>query len=421
MRRLAFLSLLLACGHPAREPPFIVRVALWGPLGTLTPESGNTGSLAVIAQPLVFEPLARFDANGGLVPVAAARIDATSQHRCRVWLRKESTFSDGAPLTEEDVVASFAGKARVTLDEGALAIESLDAGMPIDILITTVMIHRGSGAGALGTGPFVVASASGSEIRMVRRRPAPHGVSEVRLVPYATPQEAFAHTLKGDANLLVDLDPRWLEFFRGVPTLQLVRSPGVATDAVAFSMKLPRSERKALAALLETDEVRNAAYGTGECAEPPGADATSVRLPAGPKLGILTWGPFERLGRVVRRALGPRAGELVHLPPRDELARIRSRNFDLMTLRPLSWPPAALSLNWHSGVADNPNGYSNPAVDHALDAHDWRAARAALRDDPPAAFICTRDRVAVMDARIRNPAPGSGDLMETLSQWEVSQ
>jgi hypothetical protein len=393
---------------------------LWGPLGTLTPETGNTGSLAAIAQPLVFEPLARFDAGGGLVPVAASKIEAQSQHEIRVWLRKESTFSDGSALTDDDVIASFAGKARITRDQGGLTIDSVDPGTPIEILLTSVLIHRGSGGRALGTGPFVVAAASGSEIRMVRRQPAPRKVSEVRLVPYATPKEAFAHTLKGDANLLVDLDPRWLEFFRDVPTLQLVRAPGRSTDAVVFNMKLPHAERKALAAVLETDEVRNAAYGAGECAEMP-SGTTRVRVPAGPKLEVLTWGPFERLGRVVRRTLGPRAGELVHLPPRELLARIRSHQFDLVAYRPLSWPPAMMSLNWHSGTEDNPNGYSNPAVDRALDAHRWAAARAALRDDPPAAFICTRDRLAVMDARIENPALGSGDLMETLPVWEVSE
>jgi hypothetical protein len=393
---------------------------LWGPLGTLTPETGNTGSLATIAQPLVFEPLARFDANGGLLPVAASRIEAASQHEIRVWLRKERTFSDGNALTDDDVIASFAGKARIARDRDALVIESLDPGTPVEILITSVLIHRGSGGRALGTGAFVVAAASGSEIRMVRRQPAARRVSEVRLVPYATPKEAFAHTLKGDANLLIDLDPRWLEFFRGIPTLQLVRSPGRSTDAVVFSMKLPHAVRKALAASLETDVVRDAAYGPGECAEMPGG-TTHVHVAPGPKLGILTWGPFERLGRVVRRTLGPRGGQVIHLTPRDVLDRVRSRDFDLVTYRPASWPPAMMSLSWHSGTPDNPNGYSSPAVDAALDAHHWAEARAALRDDPPAAFICTRDRLAVMDARIKNPELGSGDLMETLPAWEISE
>ncbi|MGE5049133.1 MAG: hypothetical protein ACM3PC_11220 [Deltaproteobacteria bacterium] len=374
----------------------------------------------MIAQPLVFEPLARFDANGGLVPVVASRIEAVSQHGIRVWLRKDRTFSDGTPLTDDDVIDSFANKARIARDRDALFIESLDPGTPIEILLTSVLIHRGSGAGALGTGAFVVVAASGPEMRLARRQPAERKVNEVRLVPYATLKEAFAHTLKGDANLLVEVDPRWLEFFRDVPTLQLVRSPGDTTAAVVFNMKLPRAERKAMAALLETDEVRNAAYGAGECAEMP-SGAKHVHVPPGPRLGILTWGPLERLGRVVRRTLGPRAGEHVHLSPAEVLARMRSREFDLLALRSVSWPPAMMSLIWHSGARDNPNGYSNPALDRALDAHQWAAVRAALREDPPAAFICTHDRLALMDARIRNPASGSGNLMETLPASEISE
>ncbi|HEY5675945.1 MAG TPA: hypothetical protein VIR81_04130, partial [Myxococcales bacterium] len=161
MRRLLLASLLLACGRPVQPPAFILHVALWGPLGTLTPGTGNTGSLAEIAQPLVFEPLARFDANGGLLPVVASRIEPTSQHAVRVWLRKESTFSDGTALTDNDVVESFAGKARMTRDGDALVIESLDPGTPIEILLTNVLIHRGSGDRALGTGRFVVVAADG--------------------------------------------------------------------------------------------------------------------------------------------------------------------------------------------------------------------------------------------------------------------
>ena len=66
-------------------------------------------------------------------------------------------------------------------------------------------------------------------------------------------------------------------------------------------------------------------------------------------------------------------------------------------------------------------GYSNPALDSAIDAGDWAAAEAALHDDPPAAFICTRDQLAVVDARIRNPKLGPYDLLETLPDWEVTQ
>jgi hypothetical protein len=83
------------------------------------------------------------------------------------------------------------------------------------------------------------------------------------------------------------------------------------------------------------------------------------------------------------------------------------------------WPPSAMALIWRTGAPNNLVGYSNRAVDHAIDAGDWKAARAALREDPPAAFVCTRDHLAVFDARIKNPTLGPFDILETLPDWEV--
>jgi hypothetical protein len=421
VRRLVLISVLFACGSPPARQPFLLRVAMWGPLGKLTPESGDTDSLAVIAQPWVFEPLARFDAAGELVPVLAWRIAALQGGRFQVELRKDRTFSDGAGVTTDDVVNSFEGKARISAANGGLTIESVDRAMPIEALLTDVHIHRDHGGQVLGTGPFAVSAASASELRLVRRRTDPGKVDEVRILAYATPREAFAHTLKGDANLIPDLEPRWVEFFGGVPSLKIVRSPGHFTDSVLFNLRLSRSERLDLAARLESNDIRDAAYGPGECAETKSGTSPAARIPPGAALEVMTWGPFERLGSAARRSLGPRAGALTNLTPLEVLARLRAGQFDLVTVRPPVWPPSAISLAWHSGARDNLSGYSNPAVDRALDARDWAAARAAMRADPPAAFICTRDRLAVVDARIKNPTLGPGDLLETLPDWEVSQ
>jgi len=103
------------------------------------------------------------------------------------------------------------------------------------------------------------------------------------------------------------------------------------------------------------------------------------------------------------------------------LARIKERRFELVTARPLMWPRNTLTLSWRTGSPENQFGYSNPAVDRALDAGDWDAAEKALRADPPAAFICTRQHIAVVDSRIKNPELGPYDLLQTLPEWEVAQ
>jgi hypothetical protein len=44
-----------------------------------------------------------------------------------------------------------------------------------------------------------------------------------------------------------------------------------------------------------------------------------------------------------------------------------------------------------------------------------------LQDDPPVAFICTPERLAVVDSRIKNPQVGPYGYLETLPDWEVEE
>ena len=79
------------------------------------------------------------------------------------------------------------------------------------------------------------------------------------------------------------------------------------------------------------------------------------------------------------------------------------------------------SLLLHSGALWNSTHYANAAVDAALEQGDWTRVLDALDSDPPYAFICTRERIAIADARIKNPQLGPWGLLETLPDWEVSE
>src|SRR6266550_1670687 len=136
---------------------------------------------------------------------------------------------------------------------------------------------------------------------------------------------------------------------------------------------------------------------------------------------IQSWRPYERLALAARRALGDRGGEITHATPQETISRLKTRHFDLVTARPIAWPPSALALAWRTGSESNFVGYSNPEVDRAIDAGDWARAESALREDPPAALVCTRNHIAVIDVRIKNPTLGPYDLLETLPEWEVAQ
>lgn len=397
----------------------MLRIAVWGPLGSFP--SGNGPGLASIAEPWVFEKLVTVDARGELAPALAARVERLPENLIRMQLRTGATFSDGAPVTEDEVARSLESSGLdVRREQGALVVGSREKGMPADALLLQTHVAREAGGKAVGSGPYVVASRTEAELRLVRRQPEPGRIQEVWVIAYASPRDAFSHTLKGDANMLVDLESRWLEFFTDVPSLRMVQGVGHSTDAIMFNGEQPRAERVQLARLLASQRVRDLAYGDGECTEKDAGDP-AIAPPPGPPLRLLSWGPFERLALSARRALGERGGEVSQLAPQEVLGRLRSRNYDLVAGRPFRWPPSSIALVWRTGAPGNASGYSNPALDRAIAAADWAAAEAALRDDPPAAFICTRSQLAVVDSRIRNPKLGPYEVLETLPDWEVAQ
>jgi hypothetical protein len=394
---------------------------MWGPLGRLTPleEPG----LASIAVPWVFEKLASVDASGELRPVMAASVTRIDGRSLRIELQHDVVFADGTPVRDADVVRSLGAVGlRVESAEGALIVASRDNGIPTDALLVRAPVYREAGGNFIGSGAFSLAAQSDTELRLVRRKPLPNKVNDVRVIAYPTPRDAFAHTLKGDANTIVDLEPRWLEFFRGVPTLQVVHGTGHSTDAIMFNLHIPREERLQMVSALASERVRQLAYGDAECAESkmPGSDAEQT-IRTGPALRVLSWGPFERLALAARRTLGERGGELSTVAPMEALSRLKTRDFDLFTVRPLMWPPSALAFNWRTTSPENFTGYSNAAFDRAVDASDWAAANRALREDPPAAFVCTREHLAIVDARIKNARLGPYEVLETLPDWEVAQ
>ena len=422
MRKLVLVIVLVACAPPQHRDSLVVRVAMWGALGPLKPLSDDP-TLATIAFPWVFERIGAFDESGHLRPALAATIEPPlSRFEMRFTLRQGATFSDGSPVSESVVIQSLAASGlHAEVKAGALLVESRDRMIPIEVLLNRAPIYHEVDGQFLGSGPFAVAEQNEREMRFVRRRPDRGRINDVRFIAYKEPHDAFAHTLKGDANLILDLEPRLREFFEGVPSLRVIRGAGRSTDAIIFNLDLSRDERARLAAVLESDQVRDLAYGRGECAESREAHEEPKPLPPGRALNIVAWGPFERLAVAARRALGDRGGEVILTTPRDALDRVKRRQYDTFTARPLKWPPSAMFLLWHSGSSENLVGYSNPAMDRALDSGDWVAAERTMRSDPPAAFICTRDHLAVVDTRIKNPVLGPSEVLETLPDWEVAQ
>ena len=418
MRWLSLFGVVLACSPSRSQRVFAVNVAVWGPLDPIGPASA---SASTYAQYWVYEIIGRFDAEGKLVPALASLIEPRGGGRAYVELRPDHFFSDGAPVTAADVERSLRANGMRMVPSGpGFIIERLQQALPLEVLLARSLIFREKAGRLLGSGPFAVAEQSDERIRLVRRHPVPNRIGEVTLISYPTPRDAFTHTLKGDANLIPEPDPGWVEFFEGVPRLRVVHGEGRQTDSIAFNARLAKSARIALAQAIGSNTVRDLAFGPG-CAEARNRATPEAPVPPGAKLDILSWPSLERFALAVRRRLGERGGEILAVQPAEAVARAAQGKFDLIPIRALVWPPSMAALLWRTGSRENLVGYSNAAVDKALDVEDWRAAEAALRDDPPAAFVCTRDRLAVIDARIKDPTLGPYDLLETLPDWEVGE
>jgi hypothetical protein len=397
-----------------------LRVAVSGSLDRVSPETAAPNRSA-IAQNWVYEPLARIGPVGDIVPALASKVEIVGDRELRAWPRQDVRFSDGTLLTFEDVATSLArNQLRVRRDGESLLVDSDNPALPTELLLARSLVFRRVGERLLGTGAFVVEEEDQSHVLLVRRQREPGRIDRVLLQAYPLPKDAFAHMLKGDADLLPHPEARWLEFFEGVPRLRIVRALGTHANVVAFNLhRLSRAERVALAHVLASNEVRKLAFGNA-CLARADEPATEP-IPPGRPFDVVALPVFERFALAIRRALGERGGDVRLADLQNYFSVMQSGDFDMVAAAPLIWPPVMSVLVWRTGAPSNVLGYSNPRVDAALDARDWRGAQRALDEDPPAAFVCNPDRIAVVDARIKNAELGPYDLLETLPQWEVAQ
>jgi hypothetical protein len=254
--------------------------------------------------------------------------------------------------------------------------------------------------------------------------PAPGKIAEVLLLGFPSPRDPFARTLAGDADLLIVDDPKQLEFFDGVARLRVIRGHGANAIAVAMGLqRFDSATRSAIAAALPIASISRLVFGdhcppfapgvVGATAPPPrrNLEMTVIRQDLA----------LEHMALAVARALGRHGGDVRAVSVSDALKLLKGQDFDLMVIRPLVWPPSAAALVWASDSPYNQLSYRNPNVDAALKAGDWARALQALRDDPPVAFICTPERLAVVDSRVKNAQVGPYGYLETLPDWEIAE
>ena len=422
MRHLLLAACVLgvAC-TPLERGAFQLRIASVGPLAALTP--GTQRSASGYAQEWVFETLLRTARDGSPIPGLAARFEFMGPARVVVELRQGARFSDGSAVTSEDVRRSLQEAGLDVREQPhGLLIES-PSGVPVEPILRHEMVYKRIGDTYIGSGPFRMVSVNPERLLLRRVVPAPGKIDEVLLLGFPNTRDPFAHTLAGDTDLLMVSDPKQLEFFQGISRLRVIRGHGANAIAVAMGFnRLSRAARSSIAAALPVESISKLVFGN-ECLPFSIRDDKSAAMPARPlEVAVIAQDlALEHTGLAVARALGRHGGNVRLVSATDALRMLKSQDFDLLLLRPLVWPPSSAALVWASDSRFNDLGYRNPKVDAALKAGDWARALQALGEDPPVAFICTPERLAVVDSRVKNPQVGPYGYLETLPDWEIAE
>lgn len=224
---LATLLAGAACGRPGRVPGQLRILAPYLP-DTLDPIS-DPRLVARMVAVNVFEPLVRSGETGEPVPALAASWTNPEPDSWRFLLRAGARFSDGSPVTEEDVVRSverarrpesvlagnLAALREVRADgPGVVTISAARGATAFLATLTSVLVAReapagGPGSGFLGSGPYeVTAFEPGRRIVMrasrFRAGPGPR-VQAATWEPFGPP-EAARERLASDPRTIV-LDP----------------------------------------------------------------------------------------------------------------------------------------------------------------------------------------------------------------------
>lgn len=259
----ALLCLLLAgCKPPVAPEPPSLRVGLAQPVLDIDPRRATDAASARLAR-LVYSRLVDLDADYRPRPAAAdwQQLDAL---RYRLTLREpRPRFTDGAPLSAVDVVATY----RAVLDPGAasplraelgplVAVDETNPGQvdftldrpdplfPGRLTLGILPARCAAPASAAsvppchydGSGPFALEQLGADRVRLQRRR---DGLPvEFQVVP--DPTVRVLKLLRGELDLLQnDLPPELLGYLAGQPGVQIARAPGSSYHYLGFNLADP--------------------------------------------------------------------------------------------------------------------------------------------------------------------------------------
>lgn len=187
------LMILLALTACARPPGAALRFGLPTAPATLDPRHASDAQAARLCR-LLYAQLVDFDIHFRPQPALALRWEALSPRHYRVWLRADSQFHDGSPITANDVAASYRSvldPAQASAQRGPLAhiksivvrdARTLDFRLQRDDPLFPGLLTLGILRAAEISDPPRNPGFTGSGAFRLRERPSSHAIRMTRVV-----------------------------------------------------------------------------------------------------------------------------------------------------------------------------------------------------------------------------------------------
>lgn len=257
--------------------------------------NGWTAAVAV----MVTQPLERFDSQGNATPVLATKVTTPDETTVVYDLREDVTFSDGSPLTADDVVASF--NRAIDAASGAqtasilTAIQSVEATGDLQVTVTLshpdpairgsiafgVLVSEASEADAagtdfgtagglpIGTGPYVYSSFEATEVDL-DVNPEYWGeepnITELSFVGFTTDNTAQLAMRSGSLQANYVNTPKSTDQWSGISGATVYSTPSLLSTFLTFdTTKAPFDDahaRLAITHLVDREALVDVAYGS---------------------------------------------------------------------------------------------------------------------------------------------------------------
>jgi peptide/nickel transport system substrate-binding protein len=472
----------LACGKDTPPP---------ASAGTLRIGARGLGEAPRVLREMLFaEPLIALDWQGRPADRLATDWQWSDDGRAlTVILRRGVKFHDETPVTSE-TVADILRQRIKKVPLGFEALERLETpdsntlvfrlarpdAFLIGVLAGTLIIDQEKPD--IGTGPFkIVARTPILEAKKNAEyyRGAP-GLDSLQLIMFETQRAAWVALMRGDVDMVQELNPESVEFLQGASGVALYTSLRPFYIPLVFNLHHPILKqvevRRAITEAIDRDEiVKEAMRGQGQVADDPvwpshwaynaatrrhsyNPRAARLRLDAAGfpvksagvpgrmasrfEIKCLFWSQdpqFERIALLLQRQLGEIGVNLLLIPASGDTIGRRAGEgdfeaylFQMTSGRSFDWTYRF----WHSSPAGSAelqnSGYSgaNQALDELRNARTDSEVRAGVADlrqrfyeDVPAAFLAWTHGTKAVDVRYEVGDPSAPEIWANFWRWRI--